>query len=109
MAVQTPALNSFAAGELSPLLDGRTDLAKYFVGLKTLLNMIAYPTGGVTRRGGLKYIAEVKNGYNAASAVRLFPFEFSTTQAYMIEAGDEYMRFFMDQGQILLSVEPAVL
>ncbi|KKM98109.1 hypothetical protein LCGC14_1161200, partial [marine sediment metagenome] len=54
MAIQTPALNSFAAGELSPLLDGRTDLAKYYVGLKTLLNMIAYPTGGATRRGGTK-------------------------------------------------------
>ena len=106
MAVQTPALNSFAAGELSPHLDGRTDLAKYFVGLKTLLNMLAYPTGGATRRGGLKYIAEVKNGYNAASAVRLVPFEFSTTQAYMLEIGDQYIRFMMDQGQILWTTDP---
>lgn len=106
MAIQTPALNSFAAGELSPLLDGRTDLAKYFVGLKTLLNMIAYPTGGATRRGGLKYIAEVKDGYNASSAVRLLPFEFSTAQAYIIEAGDQYMRFFMDQGQVLWTADP---
>ena len=61
MGVQTPAYNSFAAGELSPLLDGRTDLAKYFVGLKILLNMLVYPTGGATRRGGFQFIAEVKN------------------------------------------------
>jgi len=106
MAVQTPALNSFAAGELSPLLDGRTDLAKYYVGLKTLLNMIAYPTGGATRRGGFKFIAEVKNGYNAASAVRLVPFEFSTTQAYMLEVGDQYIRIMRDQGQILWTEDP---
>ncbi|KKL48649.1 hypothetical protein LCGC14_2323390, partial [marine sediment metagenome] len=106
MAVQTPALNSFAAGELSPLLDGRTDLAKYYVGLKTLLNMIAYPTGGATRRGGFKFIAEVKNGYNAASAVRLVPFEFSTTQAYMLEVGDQYIRVMQDQGQILWTEDP---
>ncbi len=106
MAIQTPALNSFAAGELSPLLDGRTDLAKYYVGLKTLLNMIAYPTGGATRRGGFKFIAEVKNGYNAASAVRLVPFEFSTTQAYMLEVGDQYIRVMRDQGQILWTEDP---
>lgn len=106
MAIQTPALNSFAAGELSPLLDGRTDLAKYFVGLKTLLNMLAYPTGGATRRGGFKFIAEVKNGYNAASAVRLMPFEFSTDQAYMLEVGDQYIRIMKDQGQILWTADP---
>ena len=106
MGIQTPALNSFAAGELSPLLDGRTDLAKYFVGLKTLLNMLVYPTGGATRRGGLRFTAEVKNGYNAASAVRVMPFEFSTTQAYMIEVGDQYMRFMRNQGQILWTEDP---
>lgn len=106
MAVQTPALNSFAAGELSPLLDGRTDLAKYYIGVKTLLNMICFPTGGATRRGGTKYIGEVKNGYNAASEVRLIPFEFSTTQAYMLEFGDNYIRFMKDQGQILWTADP---
>ncbi len=106
MAVQTPALNSFAAGELSPFLDGRTDLAKYFIGVRTLLNMICFPTGGATRRGGTKFIGEVKNGYNAASAVRLIPFEFSTTQAYMMEVGNNYIRFMMDQGQILWTADP---
>ncbi len=106
MGIQTPALNSFAAGELSPLLDGRTDLAKYFVGVKTLLNMLVYPTGGATRRGGTRFAAEVKNGYNSASAVRLIPFEFSTTQAYMIEVGDQYMRFMRNQGQILWTEDP---
>ncbi|KKK78876.1 hypothetical protein LCGC14_2839150, partial [marine sediment metagenome] len=48
----------------------------------------------------------VKNGYNAASAVRVMPFEFSTTQAYMLEVGDQYIRIMRDQGQILWTEDP---
>lgn len=94
----TPGLTNFTAGEISPRLDGRVDLSKYFNALKTLYNMIVFPHGGATRRAGTKMIAEVKN---SASPVRLIPFEFSDEQSYMIEAGDLYMRFYMDQGQIL--------
>ena len=40
MAKQTFAFTNFTAGELSPRLDGRTDLGKYFNGTKTLENML---------------------------------------------------------------------
>lgn len=88
---------NFTAGELSPLLYGRTDLAKYANGAKTLLNAIVQPHGGVTRRPGTRYVASVKD---SASPVRLAPFQFSTEQAYVLEFGDRYLRFFRNEGAI---------
>ena len=97
MARQTVAFTNFTAGELSPRLDGRTDLSKYFNGSKTLQNMVVHPHGGASRRPGTKFIHEVK----ASSAqTRLIPFEFSTTQTYVLELGNEYMRFYKDGGII---------
>ena len=60
MARTTIAFTNFTAGELSPRLDGRTDLSKYFNGCKTLENMVVHPHGAATRRPGTKFIHEVK-------------------------------------------------
>ena len=89
---------NFTAGELSPRLDARIDLTKYQNGAKTLENMFIFPHGGTQRRGGTKFITQTKT---AADKVRLVPFEFSTTQAYILEFGDEYIRFYRDNGAIL--------
>ena len=97
MARQTVAFTNFTAGELSPRLDGRTDLAKYFNGSKTLQNMVVHPHGGASRRPGTKFIHEVKS---SSAKTRLIPFEFSTTQTYILELGNEYMRFYKDGGII---------
>lgn len=91
------AINSFNAGELSPLLDGRYDLEKYYSGCRTLENFIVLSQGGVTKRPGTKYIASTKT---AADAAMITSFEFSVTQAYILEFGDEYIRFYKDGGQI---------
>ena len=97
MAKQTVAFNNFTAGELSPRLDGRTDLNKYFNGTKTLENMLIHPHGGASRRSGTKFIHEVKT---SSAQTRLIPFEFSTTQTYIMEFGNQYIRFYKDQGII---------
>ena len=89
---------NFTSGELSPLLDGRVDLSKYYNGAKQLENFITVPTGGAKRRPGTYYVASVKT---AAKLTRLVPFQFSTTQSYNIEFGDLYLRFYMNRGQIL--------
>ena len=52
MARSAPSLSSFVAGEISPRLEGRTELDKYRAGLSELLNMIVHPHGGVSRRPG---------------------------------------------------------
>jgi len=94
----TLALTSFVSGELGAKLDGRTDFAKYATGAKTLQNFLIHPQGSATRRVGTKFIAEVKT---SSKKTRLIPFEFSTVQTYILEFGDQYMRVYKDQGQVL--------
>ena len=94
----TLALNSFVSGEFSAKLDGRQDFAKYQTSCKTLENFVVAPQGAAVRRVGTKFIEEVKT---SANKTRLIPFEFSTTQTYVLEFGDQYIRFYKDKGQIL--------
>ena len=94
---------NFNAGELSPELDARIDLAKYSSGAKTMLNTIVHPHGGATGRSGTVYVATAKN---PALPARLISFVFSKDQSYMLElgettGGDGYVRFYMDGWQIL--------
>lgn len=89
---------AFTAGELSPRLHGRVDIDRYKHGLATLQNMTVFPHGGATRRNGAKFISATKAG--TTTRVRLVPFEFSTTQSYILEFGENYLRFYRDQGQI---------
>ena len=93
----TLALSSFASGEFSAKLDGRTDFESYSSGCKTLENMLVHPQGMASRRIGTQFISEVKD---SSAKTRLIPFEFSTTQTYMLEFGNLYIRFFKDKGQI---------
>ena len=78
---------SFAAGEISPILHARTDLARYRIGLAELVNMIVLPQGGITRRAGAKKISSLRS----ASGMRLIPFEYSTTDSVILEFGDKTM------------------
>jgi hypothetical protein len=47
---------SFTAGEVAPPLLGRSDLAAYENGASKLRNVFIHPTGGVTRRSGLRHV-----------------------------------------------------
>ena len=92
-----PAQTSFNAGELSPLLKGRPTLDKYRNGCETLENFIPQIQGPARKRPGTRFVAEVKD---SADATRLIPFEYSTTQAYVLEFGDLYIRFYLDGGVV---------
>jgi len=98
MAKVFPIQTNFTAGQLSPRLHGRVDINKYNNGLKTQKNAYSLPHGGVVRRGGFKYVADVQT---SSKKVRLVRFEFSITQAYILEFGDLYIRFYKDNGQII--------
>ena len=98
MAKASPAFTNFTAGELSPRLDGRTDLEKYLNGVKKMENLIVHPHGGASRRPGTKFVREVKN---SAHNCRLIPFEFNVTQAYILEFGNEYFRIHKDGGTVV--------
>lgn len=98
MAKASPSFSNFTAGELSPRLDGRTELSKYFNGCKTLQNFLVVPQGGATRRPGTEFIAEVKT---SSLSGRLIPFEFNVEQAYILEFGNLYFRIYKDGGQVV--------
>jgi len=89
---------SFNYGELSDRLTGRVDLSdKYKSGLEVCQNAIVKPYGAVAKRSGFKFIAEAKH---ADKECRLIEFEFNAEQTYILEFGHQYIRFYMDGGQI---------
>jgi len=94
MARVSSIITNFRAGEISPRLEGRIDLQKYNEAVKDLSNMIVFPQGGTTRRPGTYYAGSSKDG----GKVRLINFEFSDEQAYVLEFGANYVRFFKDGG-----------
>ena len=93
---------NFTAGEISPRLDSRIDLSKYQNGAKSIQNFTVLPHGGLQRRGGSQFILQTKN---AADKVRLVSFEFSITESYVLEFGDEYIIFYRNNGIILESAK----
>ncbi len=89
--------NTFNSGEISPLLFSRFDLQKYFNACEELENFVVLPQGGIARRPGTYFVEEVKD---SSKAVRLIPFVFSSEQAYVLEFGDLYIRFYTDHAQV---------
>jgi len=100
MAESSPILTNFTSGELSPRLNGRIDMEKYYNGASTINNFQVLMHGGLQKRSGTRYIAPIKTQTGSNSGARLIPFVFSKTQAYILEFGHNYIRFFKDEGQI---------
>ena len=98
MPKASPIISSFNAGELSPTLDGRVDLSKYSSGCKRLENFIPMVQGPARRRSGTRFVSEVKTSTDRTWLVR---FEFSETQAYILEFGNLYIRFYTNHGQVI--------
>lgn len=95
MAQASLIQTNFNAGEWSPRMTGRVDLDRYRNACEELLNFVPLPQGPATKRSG-SYFA----GTAAATAARLIPFEYNTTQAYVIEASEEELRFYTNNGRI---------
>lgn len=93
---------SFAAGEISPNLYARVDLAKYHIAAKLLRNFFTWPSGGVSNRGGTMFVGRCKN---SSEPVHLIPFQFNLIQNYVLEFGHLYMRVIMNGGYVL---EPSI-
>jgi hypothetical protein len=105
MARSAPAFSSFTAGEISPRLEGRVNIEKYKEGLSDLTNMVVMPHGGVTRRPGTEYLGEVKS---SSVKTRLVPFQFKTTDTYILEFGNQVMRVFRNGLQVLVSASKSI-
>jgi hypothetical protein len=102
MSLVPMILTNFTSGELSPRLSGRVDVAKYFNGCQTLENFLVHPHGGITRRSGMRYVADaVSHGSPSA----LLSFEDAQGQAWVLEFGERadgqgVLRFFYDGGRV---------
>lgn len=101
-----PLLASLNAGEFSPRMVGRIDFTKYTAAGEVYLNGLPLAQGPFARRASTRYIATQKT---SAARGRLIPFEFSTLQAYMIEAGNQYFRFYRNQARIDVADTDAVI
>ena len=97
MARPIPQL-SFGGGTLSPQTYSRIDLAKFGSGFKQGENYFVEAEGGLSNRGGFKYISTAKSNSNTA---RLITFEFNEIQAYALLFGNLYMRLYSDGGLVL--------
>lgn len=96
-AIQT----NFTGGQISPRLFGRVDVESYRNSLKTLNNMIVYPQGGAGRRFGTMHVGEGKDSAAGTDRkFRLVPFEYSDTNAYCLEFGHNYIRFYAQSAQV---------
>lgn len=98
----TIAKNNFTAGEIAPDLWGRSDLQGYMNGAARLRNVLLRPTGGVTRRPGLRQIAQIPG----IDAIRLAAFSFNTEQTYLLGFQDGMLRVWRDDVQVFAGVAP---
>src|SRR3990167_9692502 len=88
---------SFAAGEIAPSLFGRADIAQYANACEIVENMLPRSYGPAISMPGTRYVATVSD---STLSTRLIKFVFNRSDAYAIEMGDLYMRFFTNRGQV---------
>ena len=80
---------SFNSGQLSPLMKYRMDTEKHTMGCEEMENVMVKATGMAYKRPGTEFIDDA----NSTSNVRLIPFEYSDSDAYVLELGHEYIGF----------------
>lgn len=91
--------NSLVTGVIAPTLIGRVDLKKYYSAVEEAENVVILPHGGMKRRAGLKYLTEVAIG------ARLFSFEFSISQSYVMIMSTTSVKVYLPgSGNILATV-----
>jgi len=94
MSVFHTIQESFAAGEISPLLRGRTSTEGYKSGCKELVNFIADSRGPAIGRAGTKHIAELDDADG-----KLFSLDTEDSLFYVGLITDTRMRLFNSVGQ----------
>jgi hypothetical protein len=99
MGVERTILTNVTGGEVSPYLNARVDQSRYFNSAAELENFIVTQLGAIDRRGGTRFVAEVKNSANPGA---LIPFEHSDDDyPFQIEFGHQYLRFYKQKSVVL--------
>lgn len=98
MPSANPAVLNFNGGEVGALLSGRTDYEKYSSTSYRMRRFIPTAQGPAKRTPGTVFVLPTRY---ADSKVWLHRFEFAFDQAYILEFGDQYVRFYTDRGVVL--------
>lgn len=87
---------NLAGGEISPQMQGRSDIPLYPKSLALCQNYIIIPEGGFKFRSGSIFVKNTRLNKKAF----LIPFQFNDSQSYLIEATDQKFRFYKDDSAI---------
>lgn len=89
---------AFSGGELAPALHARADLIKYATGLRRCRNFIVQRHGGVTNRGGTRFVGLTKT---TSINVGLFRYVSENTGESMLwEMGTSYLRPYLNGARL---------
>ena len=91
---------AFTAGEISPSLFGRSDLARFHVGASTFRNGFVSYRGGYYSRAGTAFVGFSKQT-GRDYPPRLITFQFSINQGLALEFGNLYMRVISNGAYVL--------
>ncbi len=91
---------NFTAGELSPDILARGDIAAYANGASKLRNVAIVPTGGVSRRAGLRYLTTL------VGAARLVPFEFAAQSGGLAVISNGRMDIYVNGAFVITLTAP---
>ena len=82
--------SNFSSGEIDPRLNSRSDLQVYYAAAKQARNVTPLVQGGLKRRDGTEFIGE----HASPTIDRIFNFEFSTTDTYLLAFAESRMYIY---------------
>ena len=91
---------AFSHGELDPALWGRVDLALFSTALSTARNGFIDYRGGFRSRAGTAGVGRSLQSVAPGMWPRLINFDFSLSQQYVVELGNQYARFIYQGGYV---------
>lgn len=94
---------TFAGGVISRGLWGRVDLNKYQTGVKEATNFRVDVEGGLWKRFGTYFVSKPKFQNKVC---KLVPWRIADDDSYILEFGDEYIRFIRLGGHVLYPAGP---
>ena len=98
MARQRVHQSSFLRGELNPTIVSRVDLAAYGQGLKKARNVIPINQGGIERRGGSVFRADL------GAETRLETFIFNQNQEYIFAFQNQTLKVYSTNGTLVATL-----
>ena len=76
--------SNFTTGEVDPLLKSRIDINQYYNALEEARNRFNPTSRWYREKARITILFEIPSAANPQDGMKLVPFEFSTTQSYML-------------------------